>query len=297
MQRVDFPLPRNNSNQQGAILVITAIILASVIALAGFLWERVGGFIYTQGKSILEEKVLAITEGGIDKAIWELNESATYSGESGTSLGDGTFDVVVTEIDDSTRLVSSTGYIPNAVFPIAQKTVEVEVLNSGTITGFPYGLQAGEDGVGIRQNVIIQGSMYSNGSVYVDAGSSITGDVWVGGNQTSGILAAFENQNSIYRFGDHYTRRDVGISFISGGTSSLPQVQIYLRKVGNPNHLRVRIMTDNGGFPGTTEIGNGVMYSSWVTTSLSWVTVDLSSVPSLIMGQKYWIVLDGGSNS
>ncbi|MCA9397904.1 LamG domain-containing protein, partial [candidate division WWE3 bacterium] len=184
------------NNEQGAVLVLTAIILASVIALSGYLWNRVGGFVYTQGREILSEKVESITEGGLDKAIWELNQNGLYAGETGTSFGDGTFDIAISNINGSTKLITATGYIPNSVTPITTKTIQIEALSSGNVISFPYGLQAGEDGIEVGIGASIDGSVYSNGNVTVGAGSDIASNVWVAGGVGPTINPSFEENGN-----------------------------------------------------------------------------------------------------
>ncbi len=535
-------------NQRGAVLLLTSIILASVSVLAGFLWQRVGGFVYTEGKAHLEEKVLAITEGALDKAIWSLNQDSSYTGETETALGDGVFTTIITDIDGSTKRIVATGYIPNATDPIIEKTLEIEAINSGSDISFHYGMQAGEGGIILANNNDIQGSVYSNGDIHAGNNSEIIGDVWVAGsanpdttvsyeqngggasvgnglnfdgddqvqagtfdvtpggtgndgltleawvfaesfvgpskdgriisksnpnwtgnndeeyhwwqlttikgagNQpflrfrlktnsgdtaedgtavliaTSGALttnrwyhvaatydgskmrlyvdgvlvgqmnktgriktdptmpvwigqgpnayapwdgvidevrvwnvartqaqiqtymtqsvnpadsnlvaywpfndgsgqvaqdatsynrdgqlgstagtdgndptwvAGYSLQPQGYTFGDASARRDPAQSFIATSTGIVNEVSVLLKKTGNPSNLTLRLVSSSGGNPGGSgqQLASGTLNSSWVTTAYNWITVDLSSAPTLTTGQTYWIVLDGGSNA
>lgn len=285
------------TNERGAVLIVSAVILAGIIVLATFLWRRVGTFVYTEMRVITDEQVLALAEAGVDKAIWSLNQNASYTGETATPLGNGEFHVTVTTINSDTRRIVATGYIPNSTDPIAQQTIQVEALRSGSVVTFLYGMQAGEGGIILNNNNHISGSVYSNGTISANNNSSISGDVWVASNINPSPVASHETENGSYQFGHNTSIRDVAQSFVPSTTGPVGSVSVYLRKVGAPANLTVRLVTNSGGNPTTTQLAQGTLNASWVTTSLQWVSVQLSSQPTLNAGQTYWLILDGNNNA
>lgn len=287
------------NNQRGAVLILTTVILAVVTMLLGFLWSRVGGFVYSEGRAHLQEKVLAITEGGLDKAIWGLNADSNYSGEANTPLGDGTFSITVTNIDATTKRVTATGYIPNSSNPVIQKTIEVEALYSGSEIVFNYGVQAGQGGLILNNNNDIEGNVYSNGNIVAINNVEIFGDTWIAGNIAPEEGAIFTTQDTEYQFGHSSSIRDVAQSFVATKTGRISKIQVLLRKQSTPADLTVRIVRDASGSPGGSgqQIGQGTLNKNWVTSTLSWIEVPITSTADVTNGQTYWLLLDGGSDS
>jgi hypothetical protein len=64
-------------------------------------------------KSNKGNSALYVADAGIEKAMWELNRNSSYSGEEGTSLGDGQFTVVISTSAGSPnkRDIFSTGKV------------------------------------------------------------------------------------------------------------------------------------------------------------------------------------------
>jgi len=100
-------------NKQGNAIVF-AVVVIMIIFIVGaslvFLSEN------ETRKSVQSDKqnaALYIADGGIEKAIWELNHNTSFSGESNIMLGDGKFTVTVstpTGLPNQRALVS-TGQI------------------------------------------------------------------------------------------------------------------------------------------------------------------------------------------
>ncbi|MCA9390110.1 hypothetical protein KC571_01795 [candidate division WWE3 bacterium] len=294
----------NQSNQMmltsndGAVLVLVAILLAVSIVLTGYLWERVANFVNSENQAHLDEEILAITEAGLDKAIWSLNANDAYAGETSTSFGDGQFTISVVSIDSNTRQITATGYIPDSVDPIAQKTISIEALKSSSTVNFSYAMQSAAGGITMYNNAGVNGDVYSNGSIYASNNAFVNGDVWIaGGSSAPTINQSHETNNGSYQFGHSSQYRDIAQSFVPTTTGTINEVEVYLRKQSNPSNLTLRIAPDDGGQPDDSDIASGTLQSSWVTSSLSWISVDLTSTPTLNAGQTYWIILDGGNNS
>jgi hypothetical protein len=145
----------------------------------------------------LSAKVNNIAEAGADYAIWKLNQAGnTYTGETGTSFGGGTYDVAVTT-GSSTKTVTVTARVSSGVLPVTRK---VRVVLSGTPSdqpAFNYAVQVGAGGLSLSGATQIYGSVYSNGNI-VSANSSpaIHGDAWVAGSSGSTTCLTVTKTNS-----------------------------------------------------------------------------------------------------
>ncbi len=145
-------------------------------------------------------------------------------------------------------------------------------------------------------NAQVVGNVYSNGSV---SGGAVTGDVIVAGGITTDPQVEWTTDTANQFFATAASNRDAAQSFSTGSFSgSLNKVSLYLAKVGTPsNNLTVRITSDNGGKPATSDLASATISYSSVGTTASWIDVSFASPVTLSLNTKYWIVLDYGSNS
>lgn len=190
------------ARQRGSILIVTLVIFMGLITLGVYLWRLVGTFVYTESQAVLGEKTLAIAEAGIDKAIWELNQDSNYSGETETPFGAGEFTVSITNIDTTTKGITTTAYIPDADNPTVQTSLSIEAIQSNSVVNFPYGVQAGEGGVSVGNNTTVDGGVYSNGTVTADNNADFNGNVWVAGLANPSEQVAFENNDTEFTLGN-----------------------------------------------------------------------------------------------
>src|SRR3989344_826141 len=169
---------RNNAGQAliFGLIVVGVVLVSTLITIAG-------SQIYYQSTNYkLEvEKATALAEAGIDKAIASLNKTGgTYNGELETFLGEGSYYISITDKDAGTKIIESTGYIPDKQSPKVQRTVRLEA-SKGIGVSFVYGIQVGEGGLELGNSNNITGSVYSNGNITAGNGNEITGDAWVAG--------------------------------------------------------------------------------------------------------------------
>lgn len=164
--------------QSGTALINTLIfsmILTTVgVALVSMVMM---GFRFTSNKRISAE-AQTIAEGGIDKAIWSLNNQPGYSGESNNNLGNGYFNVNINDESADTKVVTSTGYVGNI-----SKTVRVKVVTSSSSTSvaFHYGVQVGSLGITMSNNASVLGNIYAQGTLSAGNGAYVKGDVIMSG--------------------------------------------------------------------------------------------------------------------
>lgn len=164
------------------MLIISLIFMLVMLVLTSALLEYVFQNINATKRAIVKEQALHLAEAGIDKAVYELNQSlGSYMGETGTALGTGVFDVSITVISNSVREVLATGYVPDKINPIATRHIKVQVAISSTQASFFYGVQVGDGGLIMDNNSIVNGNVYSNGPIDGGSGAVIKGDAFSAG--------------------------------------------------------------------------------------------------------------------
>lgn len=291
-------------NQKGAAFALALIVLTVVLVVAVVL--ATNSFTYKQNSRYSLDNLEAtnLAEAGIDKAVATLNATGgNYNGETSTDLGDGEFSVVITNVDQNTKIVESTGYIPNKENPKSKKTVAITVAK-GAGMSFNYGIQAGEGGFELSGGSQINGSVYSNGNITMTGGNIITGDVRIaGGTQpTADQQAECSSPNCLdYQFGKSISgenRIDVGQSFRPTQTATINKVSLKLKKIGSPANATVRILGDSAGRPNKNNVlTTGVLNANLVTTEYGFVEVAFATNATLSANTNYWIVIDTASNT
>ncbi|MDO8570488.1 MAG: hypothetical protein Q7R97_02785 [Candidatus Daviesbacteria bacterium] len=296
------------NNQTGQMLILAIIVV--VLVLINVLAIISGAQLFSQNTNYTNQSaaVLNLAEAGIDKALASLNiTGGSYTGETETVLGSGSFSVSITSSTPNTKIIESTGYIPSKENAKVKKTVRMSVAK-GVGVAFNYGIQAGEGGLQMEENSRINGSVYSNGNIKMQNNSAITGDAWV----AAGIegVPAVQNDCSTscgdFIFGkvvNGQARFDVAQSFFLSSVSSVNKVAIKLKKINNPADITVRILGNSsreGRFnrPNRQQVfATGILYSGLVTSSYSFVEVAFPNPPQLSANERYWLLLDTTGNS
>ena len=294
-------------NQKGQILFV--VIIALGVVLFTVLSVVAGAQIYYSNSNytIQAEGATALAEAGADKALAALNKTAgSYNGEAETTLGDGSYSVTITSKNAGTKIIESTGYLPNKANPKVKRIIKAEA-TTGVGVAFVYGIQIGEGGLSMKGGNPITGSVYSNGDIIVTGGgaeNNVTGDVWV-----AAAPAAISDQETDcsgsnctdYLFGKSISgenRLDVAQSFKPSITKKLNRISLKIKKFVNPPDATVRIMGDSSGKPDKNNVlATGTLYSSLVTTSYGWVDVTFNSTPTLNTDTLYWLMIATTSNS
>ncbi len=249
----------------------------------------------SERKTVAASQALALAEAGIDKAIYQLNQNANYTGEADTAVGNGTFTISVSSIDGSSKRITSTGYIPNDTSPIAVRTVKVTTSVNTSLIAFSYGVQAGQGGFNMDNGSQINGNLFANGNV---TGSGIiTGDATVASNADPFVDQQFVTSNASTSVGDVSNRSDIAESFTSATSTALNKVSLYLKKTGSPSDIVIKIVSDSSGSPSKTVLASGTLSASGVTGSFNFIDVLLSPSPTLAVGTTYWIIADATVNA
>ncbi len=173
--------------KRGQILVYSLIFLTVSMLLSGALFSKVTNFLRFGSNSLLREQTVNLAEAGVDRAIWQLNETVGgYSGETDTPLGNvGTFSVTVTTKTSALKTITATGFVPNSTNPKTKTVIKVDTYITSQPIAFRYATQTDTGGLEMKNNSKIFGSAYSNGSINGTQKSTINGDAYAVGTITS----------------------------------------------------------------------------------------------------------------
>lgn len=181
---------------RGYILVLSLVFLSIFFTAGTAYLGSITSSARSARSSVASAQALALAEAGIDKAAYELNQNSSYSGETNTTLGSGVFTITVSNVDSSTKLITSTGFVPNSTDPVAKKTIKVKVGITNDVISFHYGVQAGQGGFRLENSSKITGNVYSGGSVIGTSQNYIYGDVVSSG--PSGLVYGVHATSSVY---------------------------------------------------------------------------------------------------
>lgn len=291
--------------QKGSIIIFALVFIGIFFTASTAMVSYSTQLSRTENYAVASAQALHLAEAGIDKALYQLNQSSSYTGETNTALGAGTFTTTVTSVSGDTKTITATGYVPNAADPVAYKTIKVNANIGSSVISFRYGVQVGSGGFVMNGGSTVNGSIYSNGNIVATNGVTITGAA-VAANQPATSTDQVNNSPSTIStcttsncitFGNASATEDFAQSFRISSAISLNSIQFYIKKVSTPSDATVRIVTDASGSPSTNVVMSGTLSASSVTTNFGWVTVTMPSTPVLDPDETYWMVIDGGSNA
>lgn len=232
------------------------------------------------------------SEGGIEDALYRVISGKQFLSPETLNVGSGSAKVSIVT-DGNQRVIRSEGLKEKY-----QRNIESVVDVTADSVNFFYGVQVGAGGLTMGNNSIINGNVYSNGSIVGNNGSTVNGDAVVAGGVSDTPTFEWPTQNVDQIFATSSSNRDIAQSFVATAGGSVPKISVYLAKVGTPSaNLSVHIATDNGGKPSTSALASGSVSPSTVGLVPSWIDLSFSNAPTLTNGTKYWIVLDYDSNS
>lgn len=273
---------------RGSIMVFALIMSGIIMLVTTSFFGYFGASVHAERYALASAQAEALAEAGMDEAVYQLNQNASYTGENGTTLGSGTFSVSVATINGNTKSVSVTASVPNAANPTATKVVKANVsINSSTVA-FRYGVQVGDGGVIMGNGAFITGNLFSSGSV--SGGGLIYGDAVVAIDSSTTPDQTWTLQNSGAALGDTAAHTALAQSFKPNQDGTLTKVSLNLKKLGNPSDLAIKIVSDSNGKPSSTVLASGTLPASLVTGSYGLADATLSTSPQLTGSQTYWIV-------
>jgi len=239
-----------------------------------------------------------VSEAGAEDTLYRVKSNMTLGTTEVLSLNGYYATTSILDTADGKTLTTGSdrgGYI---------KKIETKVSNgSGGAISFVYGMQAGTGGISISGSSGIIGNVYSNGLIDGCTSCYVTGSVIVANSPSMFIDQSNElpsSPSNSVTFDDTSSTQDMAQSFKISSTSPITQVSVYLKKVGNPSDINVKIIKDSSGSPSKNSgdvVASAVLSASLVSVNYGWVDVSLSPNPSLALNTTYWLVLDGASDS
>ena len=136
----------HHRGSRGYVILVALVFMAIFLGIAAAFVNYLTSYARVSRYAVASAQALAIAEGGIDHAVYELDTNAAYAGETGTPLGNGVFTTTVTNIDLNTKSVAVTASVPNETNPIATRTVSARIALNSSVVSFHYGIQAGDGG-------------------------------------------------------------------------------------------------------------------------------------------------------
>lgn len=166
---------------QGYILLFSLVFFAICLTITIAFVGSITTYAKSARFAVSQAQALSLAEAGIDKATYALNQNGSYTGETNTALGGGTFTTSVTAVDSNTKRITSTG-----VRSGSSVTVKANVGITTDVVSFQYGVQIGNGGLEMSNTSKIIGNAYSNGNIIGTNSARIQGTAVVTG--ATGII-------------------------------------------------------------------------------------------------------------
>jgi len=236
-------------------------------------------------------------EAGIEDVTYRVKSGKEYNTTEVLTIGDFSAETTLENTLDGIT-ITSTGSSGNY-----QKSIETKVVEGEGIS-FVYGIQSGKGGILFGSSAGVIGNVYSNGDIISqNSGAFITGSAYVANSPD--IVADQANEspsiptNSIV-FGNANISQDFAQSFEVSTSSTITQINLFVKQTGSPSNATVNIIKDSGGNPSSDSddiLASGILNSSLVTESFGWVEIPLSPNPTISSSTAYWIVIDASTGS
>ncbi|HEY0011084.1 MAG TPA: choice-of-anchor R domain-containing protein [Candidatus Paceibacterota bacterium] len=281
---------------RGYVLLLTLVFFGVFLSLSAALMAYVLQYSQSGKYALAATQALYLAESGIEVAAYELNRNSGYTGESDTPLGAGAVSIEVSSVDSSTKAVTVTASVPYKGTEV-RRTVQAKLGINSSVVSFRFGVQVGEGGVTMANGSRINGNLYSNGDITGGGNAIVTGDATVAGGTQATPSQSSTVQSATVNLGDATARTSLAQSFRPSSSQAINKVSLYLRKVGTPGDLTIRIMGTTSGSPNTTVLASGTLPASSVSGTFSFVDATFSSSPTLSSGQTYWLVATASVNA
>lgn len=286
--------------KNGYVMLVTSVVFMLVSLIISF------GLTTPIIKQLLSTKDIwgakqsyYLSEAGIEDVMFRLKDS-TYNSKLSTEemLSINNYETITT-ISTDTLTGNKMIKTSESNYDGYKRKIGAEVTQSEGVS-FNYGIQTGNGGFFITGGSKVIGNIYSNGDIIGGAGVRITGSAIA----AAGGLGIFKDQSneiplpppSGITFNNTGNTRDFAQSFRPSTTSPINRISIYIKRTNWPANFTVKLMTDNGGVPGT-QIASTVLNTNNVSTNYGWVDLVFTSSPVLNSGNNYWFVIVGDTKS
>lgn len=200
--------------KRGYVVLLALVFLSIFFVLVTSAMNYVLQYEKYENFTLASVQALNIAEAGTDQALSQLNLNPSYTGETNTVLNGGTFTTVVTNDPSGSKVITSTGYVPDSTNPAATRIVKITAGVNPTVVSFRYGIQSGNGGFVLNgnSNSWVDGNVFSGGPVVATGqGDLIKGDVISAGAtglinsiHATGTAFAHTIQNSTIEKDAHY---------------------------------------------------------------------------------------------
>ncbi len=272
----------------GAAMMIGVFffVFISLTILIGIVTPTVREF-KISNENFESKKTYFLAESGVEDVIYRLKNNKQIGNSKTLVLGDSQVTTNITDLSNNQKEIISLGNT-NSI----QRKIKIN-LNTGIGASFNYGVLTGVGGFTMDNGSKIIGSVYSNG--IISGSGTITGSAT---SANSSVLLANQTNGSgnpdyNITFGRTDATQDFAQSFKINQTDVINKIELYIKKVGSPSNLTVRIVGDSNGSPSSTLITSGTLSASLVSVNYGYVSVSLSSNPQLSSNLTYWVVIDG----
>lgn len=283
-------------NTQGGQVIIGALLLFLTISITVLVGIATPVAIQVRSAAdFLQSKQSYISADVLnEEALYRLNKGKTLPSSIVLSFNDSTSTALISNIGTQ-KQVLATGI--SGMFTRLSQSIFTQGQGSFALN---YGMQIGSGGITMSGSPTVNGNVSSNGDITGSGVSTINGNVVSASpssqffDQINGLPAVSQQNVTI---GNTTATRDFAQSFMVSTTTPVSQVQFYIKKNKTPASARVYITADSSDKPSNTEIMSGVLNTTNILSTYTWVPSIFSTNTSLVPGVKYWLVISNPSVS
>jgi hypothetical protein len=167
-------LERFRADEDGYAMVL-AIVLTSVMMVFTLGMMNTAVHLETQTvRDVSWNRALDVAEAGVDRALYEIGKSPTYTGVTGLAVPGGEVDVQVVASAAGYITLYATGYSPSKTATDVKKR-RIKVVY-GPEDVFDFALFS-STGITLKNNGTTHGDVFANNSVYFENNSTVYGSV------------------------------------------------------------------------------------------------------------------------
>ncbi|HVT75327.1 MAG TPA: choice-of-anchor R domain-containing protein, partial [Candidatus Paceibacterota bacterium] len=286
--------PNKMDRGQGGFALMTALVFVLVggAVIIGGIADAVNREVKTVRNESNSKQSYYTSESSLEDSIYRIKNSKQISSVETLAIGTTRATSTITTIGTDKQIDSVSDVI--GTNRTTQATLDITAGVS-----FPFVLQGGGGGVDLNSGSVT-GDIYTTGSIRGCGFCSISGLATAAG----GSSADLDQDNSSpstptlsISFASTSAAQDFAQSFTVSQSLSIADLQMYIKKVGNPSNATIRLVTNSSGSPSSTVLASGTLSASLVSTTYSWEDITLTANPILTAGTTYWIVIDANNNA
>ncbi len=289
---------RNYTRGQVAITVVISFLIVSLVIGAGLASL---GLRQTQSSNISIKSLTssAAAESGLDDVLLRISRGMSVDSTETLSVGGGTVETVTTDIDND-KEVRAEGDMAN----IIRRTKAL--ISGGPGVEYNFGVQVGQGGFCMDNNSAVISNVYASGDILgPGAGgcdrsggsgtASITGNASVANGHNDDPDDEEDDYDQTLIFGKTSPTIDIAQQFRLDAAGPAGRLWIFLRKVGDPGPLEVRVVRNVSGSPSNNP--NDVLARETIPVEevvhfYTFVDVFFATSTPLLGNTDYWFILD-----